>query len=353
MSKIKKWNLESIKKEAEKYQRRSDFQNGNRGAYISARRQGLLDIVSIHMKKPATKKYTDEEIFKIAKKFKTRSEFSKNSKAYASAFFRGKEFLDKVCAHMTSVKKVLKHTKETVAIDALKYKTKREWCVNDAGSYLAAVKNGWIHDVCKHMQNKRRPTPTFDEIKKAALKYNSRGEWDSKDRRTCNQARKLKCLDDVCQHMLGGGRSGPETEILKMLKKVFPSTMSKTFKNNNSNFPLKRYELDFFIPEINKGIEFDGKYWHSFEALSKRKNLTKEQAKNYHKDKDAFFLSIGIEIFHIKEEDWYSNKEKIKHDLAYFLGLFFGTSMIRSHYYRKQMPETIKETQEELGATYV
>lgn len=349
MSKPRKWTLDKLQKEAIKYNRRVDFQYGNTGAYLSARRQGLLDAVCGHMLESATKPYTDNEIIEIAKLFKTRSEFAQNSKAYSAAFLRGKDFVDKICSHMTSIKKVQKHTKETAAIDALKYKTRREFCLNDAGSYLAAVKNGWIDDICQHMKRKRKPAPTMEEIKEAALKYNSRGEWDAKDRRTYNQARKLKCLNEVCQHMLGGARSGPETEILKMLKPYFSSVMSKMFKNENKAFPLKRYELDFFISELEKGIEFDGKYWHSFEVLSKRKNLTEDQARNYHKDKDAFFGSLGIEVFHIKEQDWYSNKDKIKKDLANFLGLFFGTSMDRSRYYRRQMPETIQAIKEELG----
>jgi len=353
MSNPRKWTLDKIQAEAIKYVRRADFQKGNSGAYISARRQGLLDAVCAHMQLPATRRYTDEEIERIAMQFKTRSEFAKNSKAYAAAFLRGMDFVNKVCSHMTSVKKVQKHTKETAAIDALKYKTRREFCVNDAGSYLAAVKNGWINEICQHMEARRIPAPLMEEIKEAALKYNSRGEWDSKDRRTYNQARKLKCLNEVCQHMVGGGKSGPETEILKMLKPYFPSVMSKVFKNKNPLYPLRRYELDFYIPEIKKGVEFDGKYWHSLEVLSKRPSLTLDQAKTYHEDKDAFFKTLDIEVFHIKEEDWYFNKDKIKKDLADFLGQFFGTSMNRTRHYRRQLPETIKEIQEELESSNV
>jgi very-short-patch-repair endonuclease len=347
MNKPKKWTLEKLQKEASKYTRRVDFQNNSTGAYLSARRQNLLDFLCTHMQDSATKPYTDEEIIEIAKRFKTRSEFAKKSKAYSAAFLRGKDFVDSVCAHMTSVKKIQKHTKETARIDALKYQTKREWCIKDAGSYLASLKNGWIEDLCKHMKNKKRPAPTFEEVKSAALLYNSRGEWDFKDSRTYNQARKINCLDQVCQHMLGGGRSGPESEILKMIKTKFPSAMSKIFKNKDPRFPLKRYELDFYIPELKLGVEFDGKYWHSFEVLSKRKNLTKQQAFTYHEDKDNFFKTLGIRVFHIKEEEWFSNKDFVKQNLSHFLG--FGTAMNRSRHARRQWQETIDLIKEELG----
>lgn len=347
----RKWTLEKIQIEANKYSRRLDFQINSRGAYIAARRLGLLDVFCNHMQDSATKKYTDQEIIDIAKKYKTRSEFAKNSKAYSSAFLRGKEFVDKVCSHMKSIKKVQRHTKDTAALDALKYKTKREWCVNDAGSYLAAVKHGWTEELCQHMNNKKKPAPTLEEVRVAALRYNSRGEWDSKDRRTYNQARKLKCLEQVCQHMLGGGRSGAESEILAMIKSRFPSAMSKMFKNTDPAFPLKRYELDFYIPELKLGVEFDGRHWHSLEVLSRRKNLTEDQAATYHEDKDRFFNTLGIKVFHIKEEDWYSNKDFVKTNLSHFLGL--GTAMNRARHHRRQWPATIKEIQEELGNTDV
>lgn len=347
MNKNKKWTLEKLQKEASQYTRRIDFQRGSVGAYLSAKRQGLLDILCVHMQKPATRAYSDEEITEIAKKFKTRSEFQKNSKAYSAAFSRGKDFVDRVCAHMVSIKKIQKHTKYSAALDALKYKTKREWCVNDAGSYLAAMKNGWIDELCSHMNNKRKPAPTLEEVRSAALSYNSRGEWDRKDPRTYNQARKLKCLDEVCQHMLGGGKSGPESEILRMIKDKFPSAMSKVFKNQNPQFPLKRYELDVYVPELKLGVEFDGKYWHSFEVLSKRKNLTKEKALTYHEDKDSFFQTLGIKVFHIKEEDWLSSKDFVKQNLSHFMG--FGTSMNRTRHARRQWPETLQLIQEEIG----
>jgi len=347
MSRVK-WDLEKIKQAAAKYNKKVDFQKKDNSAYTAAKRRGILEEVCAHMKRKNYKKYTDQELIDIALCFNTRTEFQrKNKQAYVQCHARGSGFMEKACLHMYSVKKVQKHTKESAAIDAIKYKTKREFCVNDAGSYLAAVKNGWIDEICAHMEVKRKKTPSVEEIAESAKKYNSRGEWDRKDPRTYNAARKLKRVDDFCHHMNGGGRSGPETEILNLIKTVFPSANSKTFKNTDTKkFPLKRYEIDVYIPEIKKGIEFDGKYWHSFEALKKRKNLTEDQARTYHEDKDAFFKSIGIDIFHIKEEDWYENKKQIKNEVTEFLNLFFGNSMVRTSHYRRQTEEYKQELKE-------
>lgn len=261
MGKPRKWTLEKIKEESFKYQRRTDFQKNSRGAYTSARRQGFLEIVCAHMQESATEKYTDKEIIEIAKKYKTRSEFQKGSKAYAAAHSRGKFFLDQVCAHMISVKKVLKHTKETAALDAIKYKTRREFCVNDAGSYLAAVKNGWIDEICQHMENAPK-----------------------------------------------GRSSKEEKNILNIIKEYFPEAKKKIFYNKNKEFRQSKYELDIYVPSLNKGVEYDGTYWHSTEVLAKNKKISLEQAALYHEEKDAFFKSLGIEVLHIKESFWNSEK---------------------------------------------
>ena len=46
-----KWVVETLKKEALKYNSRSSFQKGSYGAYQSARKRGILDEICDHMKK--------------------------------------------------------------------------------------------------------------------------------------------------------------------------------------------------------------------------------------------------------------------------------------------------------------
>lgn len=74
---------------------------------------------------------------------------------------------------------------------------------------------------------------------------------------------------------------------------------------------IKRFEIDIFVPELNKGIEFDGIYWHSIAGLKRsRKHWPLEDLENYHQIKDTYFLGKGIKILHIKEQDWLKNKEE-------------------------------------------
>src|SRR5208283_2181350 len=75
---------------------------------------------------------------------------------------------------------------------------------------------------------------------------------------------------------------------------------------------MKGFQIDIFIPELNLGIEFDGKRWHSFEQMRKDKRKAKwsdDDIRNYHEIKDAWFATKGITILHIKEEDWLKDKQ--------------------------------------------
>jgi len=58
-----------------------------------------------------------------------------------------------------------------------------------------------------------------------------------------------------------------------------------------------RLELDIWMPELNKAIEFNGTYWHSFvDKIIKDKIKLQECTRK------------GIELLVIKEQDWIDNK---------------------------------------------
>lgn len=68
---------------------------------------------------------------------------------------------------------------------------------------------------------------------------------------------------------------------------------------SDSRFPM----LDFYIPELNKWIQFDGDYWHG----EKRGNQQRDK-----KREEIIFNAIpGIELKRVKERDYRNNSEKI------------------------------------------
>lgn len=68
----------------------------------------------------------------------------------------------------------------------------------------------------------------------------------------------------------------------------------------NRNILKNRAEIDFYIPSLNLGIEFNGLYFHS----------DKFQENNYHVNKTIQCQNKGIKLIHIFEDEW-KNKEAI------------------------------------------
>lgn len=67
-----------------------------------------------------------------------------------------------------------------------------------------------------------------------------------------------------------------------------------------NRFKINKKEIDIFIPELNIGIEYDGRYHHASKE-SKEKEISK----------DLFFDNIGIKIFRIKESTINSIEDRI------------------------------------------
>lgn len=105
--------------------------------------------------------------------------------------------------------------------------------------------------------------------------------------------------------------SSQEQEIKCFLDDNNISYLEKVrlIKNTETNRFL---ELDFYIPEFNLAIEFDGLYWHS----------TKHQLNNdYHLNKTELCLNRKIQLIHIFEDEWKYKKDIVMSRLKYKLNL--------------------------------
>jgi hypothetical protein len=98
--------------------------------------------------------YTFDEINSVASQFKTRKEFCKK-KRHIYDYAKEKGWLDQV-SPLTDIFKKQKpqgyYNYETCAKDALKCKDKKTFMKKYAQAYKVSLKNGWIHDICKHME---------------------------------------------------------------------------------------------------------------------------------------------------------------------------------------------------------
>jgi hypothetical protein len=267
-----KWTLEKLQKEALKYNSRKEFYRKSNAAYQGARRSGVLDIICLHMTESETKKWTCEELSKEALKYNTRVEFKKNS----------------------------------------------------SGAYRSSIKLGILTDICHHMLESRVAPWTLDELRAEASKYHTVNEFREKSSGAYQAAWAMSVLNEICSHMgKFGGTSNQEKELFDFIKEKLPT--AKRFLDKRVKIPnkphIKGLGIDIYVPELKRGIEFDGTYWHSDAGLKRsRSHWPQEDVDGYHSIKDGYFQSKGILILHIKEADWLKNKKECVDRCLSFLG---------------------------------
>lgn len=128
------------------------------------------------------------------------------------------------------------------------------------------------------------------------------------------------------RHPARKSHSRKEKMLLSFVKKYFPSAKTHFVGKIIRGHHGTGYYLDVFVPELNKGVEFNGTYWHSFEAL-KRKSAngwTISEIKKYHENKRKHFLKYGISYLNVRESDWDDNREECLKKILAFLEIKNG-----------------------------
>ena len=94
-----------------------------------------------------------------------------------------------------------KYTFETSKEIALKYNTRSEFNKFDKACYSFCSRNGFLHELCKHMESTPKGFWTKEECHKEALKHESRSGF----KKACSggyiRARIDGFLDEICSHM--------------------------------------------------------------------------------------------------------------------------------------------------------
>ena|ERR1035437_637021 len=216
-----------------------------------------------------------------------------------------------------------KWTFEKLREEVSKFEFIGDFIKNRAGAYGAILKRGLLEELCGHMKRKKRSW-TNEEIILAAKKFSTRILFQKGNNNAYDLAHKRGILEESCLHMKATTRiSCMEKDLMKEISVFFPEaiTLHDHRVNIKNKDHIKRFELDIFVRNKMKGIEFDGTYHHSFEGLKRgRKHWPDEDIRDYHKIKDSWFASKGIRILHIKEKDWIADKEACIKKCLKFLG---------------------------------
>lgn len=307
-----KWNRSSILEEAKKYQHRKDFKKQNQTAYAAACKLEILDEACSHMITLWEKKWDRESVIAEAKKYKHKGQFWKLS--YGAAKFASENDIKEAFDHMERAPNPnQKWTKETITKVASEFIHKSALEKQYPG-LVAAVKSLQIGpEVFAHLTPLWEKKWNADSIKQTATSFATRVEFERAHGSAAAAARKLNILDEVCKHMKeSANESIPERELMEVVRNLYPK--AHKFKDRKINIPDKPHiqglDIDIYIPELRKGIEFDGKYWHSAAGLKRgRPHWPDDDLENYHKIKDAHFKAKGIELLHIDEKDWLKDRE--------------------------------------------
>lgn len=152
-----RWNIESVKLEALKYNTRIEFQKNSSGAHNYAVKHNLLPILCAHM---------------LGKQQKPRN-YWKN--------------------------------KQNCLLEALKYTSRKQFIDKSHGAYKQSVINNWYTEITTHMTldcNPKYHWCNHNNIYTEAKKYNTKKEFKKQAGTAYKYAIKYNIIDDVCKHMI-------------------------------------------------------------------------------------------------------------------------------------------------------
>ena len=260
------WNPETLRQEASKYTRLSDFSKFNQYAFNQAKKLGkdFFEEITAHMPRPRSlRPYTDQELIDIAKQYNTKKEFMTNS-AWQVAYKRGHDFYNKITSHMktlgsknkrmvyayffpennavyvgltydidernfqhlygekhlTSVRKFIDLTKEvpklvklTNYIDVDEASLKEDELINKFRNQgyiiLNKVKGGGVGGGLKYSD---------EDLGKVASQYNILKDFIEKERPVYKAIRSRGLLDKLTSHMVRGIETWSEEKIRNLAK---------------------------------------------------------------------------------------------------------------------------------------
>lgn len=206
----KKWTKESCYYEALKYKTLRDYRKGSERSYRIARDSNWLEEIGLHFEKnnKRKEKWTFDKCKEEALKYSYRIDFIKNSKNIYAVCVR-KKWLNEVCSHMKDkYSNKIKWTFDKCKEEALKFKSRKEFQNKSKKIYAAAQYNGWINQICSHMDYKQKPNYYWNDINNCrleALKYKTKTEFIRGSSYCYSMSLKNGWLSEICSHMINIG----------------------------------------------------------------------------------------------------------------------------------------------------
>lgn len=191
---------EELASVASKYNILKDFREKEPKAYSRIQERGLLGELCGHMERTARPEMTDDDLAGIASKYDVLKDFrEKENSVYSIICKRG--LFKKLCGHM---KRACRDLTDALLADIAKgYCTRDEFFENDSSAYGIACKRGIIDKICSHMERQIMPVGYWNKerCRQKAKDYNSKEDFRQGCPSAYGAAQKNGWLDDICSHM--------------------------------------------------------------------------------------------------------------------------------------------------------
>ena len=288
---------------AKQYNTKKEWVDNDRNTNNVARKRGkeFYDDITSHMV-ALRKKYSNDDLRKIAKKYKTYAEWNRNEPATIRvARTRGKEFYDDITSHMNVLKNY--YSDDDLRNVAKQYNTKKEWRENEPSSNLQARKRGteFYDDITSHMKIlKNLKKFSDDELRQAAKKYNTKSEWGKKDRKTYVVAlkRDKEFYDDITSHMQKLHRSYSNDDLRKIAKQY--NSKTEWTQNDYNSWQIAYLKDKEFYDDITSHMKVLKNYYSNDDL---RKIAKQYNSKTEWLDNDRNSYATAYERFR-KTDEW-------------------------------------------------
>jgi len=311
ISPIIRWNREMIEAEAKKYKTKSGFRKGSPKAYGAAEIRGILADVTKHMvpvgdlfkrlvyvyEFPDKTAYVglthdkDERdsfhrikgpIFEYIRQTGLEPELKLVSADYINASDaqileactielykkNGWKLLNKAKAGSLGMCGVF-WTKEKVQNEANKYTRRIDFQNNSSKAYNAALRNGWLDEVCDHMPQTHIDW-TLDKVREEAKKYTDFTDFRKNSSLAYGAAYRNGWLDEISSHMEKKLDRWTEDSLIKEMGKY--KSISE-LRNNNGGAYTTAYNL--------LGSKFINDFYGSTANIMWTLDLLKKEASKY------------------------------------------------------------------------
>ncbi len=240
------WTKDKVQNEANKFQRRVDFQKKSSKAYNAALRNGWLDEVCDHMENTFIE-WTKEKVQDIAKEYSKLIDFQRNSpKAYSAAQRNG--WLDEVTKGM---ERQNNWSEENIKNEMSKYNSLSDFRKHSNSAYVITVEkfgSKFIHDFYGSVPN---IVWTPELLKKESSKFRTRLEFQRGSASAYRAAQRMGVLDDIVKDM-EPDFMWTEDKVREEAKKYKTRMDFKKGSKTAYNYALKWGILDELIPSLRQ-----------------------------------------------------------------------------------------------------